>query len=523
MYTTGVTVGGRYRLIQQIGEGGMASVWHAEHTTLGSPVAVKFLHSVGPEAARMTDRFLREARVAASVRHRNVVEIKDFGLTDDGIPYMVMEYLEGMSLAERLSVPPRPTDSELVRLFALTLRGLAAVHDAGIVHRDLKPENVFLVSDADGVFPKLLDFGVSRQVDSVNTSLTQEGMLVGTPDYMSPEQARGLRDIDKRSDIYSAAVILYECLTGRLPFESENVGDLIVMITTHVPRTVAEWRPDLPPALSEFIAKGMARNRDERFQDAREMRWALLSAARELRTDAWDGITGVSGLHEIISDMPPPPDGPLPHKPSGSWPLIRVPTPEPAKVPSGTFQTAPTLPAPVAEGAGSGTFAGVPSTPPKAGRRTALVAVAVAGIAAVAGAVAFGPEALGILDGVGASPPDEYELMSNDLPMALLDAGTHDAGDHVVVRFEGVPDGGVLRIQKVPVGREAVLPRIDEGNESYSMELVTGGRTVWRQTHPASVDGEYLVWVEDGEGERVQERTTKRRRGRGRNRRLRRR
>src|SRR6185369_7268774 len=149
------------------------------------------------------ERFLNEAKVAASIRHRNVVDILDFGVTDAGEAYMVLEYLHGESLADRMARPPALNLGEIVNVAVLTLSGLSAVHTAGVVHRDIKPENVFLVEDEDGWYPKLLDFGVSKQQQtegSIARPLTQEGMLVGTPQYMAPEQARGLRDVDARAD-----------------------------------------------------------------------------------------------------------------------------------------------------------------------------------------------------------------------------------------------------------------------------------------------------------------------------------
>ncbi|MBW2465074.1 MAG: serine/threonine protein kinase, partial [Deltaproteobacteria bacterium] len=151
MLAEGNVIGGRYRLIKEIGQGGMAVIWSAEHLTLGSPVAVKFLFTGGPRAELMVDRFMREARVAAAVRHRNVIEITDFGVSDDGrTPYMVMELLEGESLADLLDHTLILEARFATQIIWLSLRGLAAVHDSGIVHRDLKPENIFLITDSDG-------------------------------------------------------------------------------------------------------------------------------------------------------------------------------------------------------------------------------------------------------------------------------------------------------------------------------------------------------------------------------------
>jgi serine/threonine protein kinase len=231
---TGQLIGGKYRLVTLVGEGGMGAVWHAMHMQLGHDVAVKFLTHPGANSEVLLNRFFDEARTAASVRHRNVIDILDFGISDEGRPYMVMEFMEGESLAARLERGPALTLPEVTLTVALSLGGLAAVHDRGIIHRDLKPDNIFLTYDADGSFPKILDFGVSKDLgrDTVGerSVQTRDGVLLGTPQYMSPEQARGLKDIDHRTDLYSMGVILYEVLAGVRPFESENVGDILMMV-----------------------------------------------------------------------------------------------------------------------------------------------------------------------------------------------------------------------------------------------------------------------------------------------------
>jgi serine/threonine protein kinase len=280
----GQVVAGRYVLGSPIGEGAMGTVFRAEDQTLKRPVAIKFLFVKGtrdPQA--MVDQFLREARIAASIQHRNVIQTVDFGTFEEFQPFMVMELLSGESLGDRMEREPPLTSEQLIHIVSLTLRGLAAVHDAGIVHRDLKPQNIFLQRDADAVYPKILDFGISRSLqhggERPSAIATQEGLIVGTPDYMSPEQARGEATIDKRADIYSMAVIVYEGLTGRLPFEANTVGDLIVQIVTAEPPRMHDINPSIPRALSDMVAQAMSKDRENRFADARAMRRALLSAA----------------------------------------------------------------------------------------------------------------------------------------------------------------------------------------------------------------------------------------------------
>ena len=284
---TGDVVGGRYRLDHPIGRGGSATIWRAVHLDLNRPVAVKFLSIAGTDSTAVRERFLREARIAAAVRHRNVVDITDFGTGDDGRPFMVMELLEGESLAARMNRDPYFAIPDVIRIGARTLSGLGAVHDAGIVHRDLKPENVFLVEDADGRYPKLLDFGISRSLEEHLESVvpTHDNVLAGTPQYMSPEQARGVRDVDARADLWSVGVLLYEMLTGKLPYDDENPGDLIVKVLTEDPVPLERLRPDLSEHLATVVGRAMAKDRTQRFVSAREMRQALLAAATATAAD----------------------------------------------------------------------------------------------------------------------------------------------------------------------------------------------------------------------------------------------
>jgi serine/threonine-protein kinase len=282
----GDIIEGRYRLDRKLGEGGMAVVFLANDLRLERPVAVKLLLS-GDEREReaLREQFLREARLAASVRHRNVVQILDFG-THQGRPFMVMEALEGESMADKLGRPEPFRLQDVVELALGCLDGLTAVHTAGVVHRDLKPENVFMVRDQAGMYPKLLDFGISKAVkkrgELRSAVTTEEGYVLGTPEYMSPEQARGLVDIDRRSDLYSLGVVMYEALVGHAPFESTNPGDLLVMVIAGQAKPVVERVPAVGQALSDVIAKAMARDREQRFENADAMRVAMVAASASL-------------------------------------------------------------------------------------------------------------------------------------------------------------------------------------------------------------------------------------------------
>jgi serine/threonine-protein kinase len=220
---------------------------------------------------------------------------------------MVMELLEGVNLADRLTEDPPLADSEIVDIVSMALSGLAAVHDQGIVHRDIKPENIFLVEDADGFFAKIVDFGISRGFDRPDAGrLTSTGGVVGTPSYMSPEQARGLRDVDPRSDLFSMGTILYECLTGRRPFDSENLGDILIMVASSNPKPPELVRPDLPTAIAEVIERAMQHERNARYQSAREMRNALDAAGAALT-----GSLTVRRTYPSPAPSPPTLDAPM--------------------------------------------------------------------------------------------------------------------------------------------------------------------------------------------------------------------
>ncbi|MBZ0116604.1 MAG: serine/threonine protein kinase, partial [Sandaracinaceae bacterium] len=324
--TAGAVLGGKYRLDEPIARGGMARVWRATHVTLGSPVAVKFIERVDTDRADTTERFLREARVAASVRHKNVVDIIDFGVVSAGgcdEPYMVMELLEGKALDHLLGERALST-GEAVELTLQILNGLDAVHRAGIVHRDMKPANVFVSEDQDGLFARLLDFGISLESDGPASA---ERVVVGTPEYMSPEQAFG-DPLDARSDLYSVGVILYEMLSGLVPFEDPDPKKVIDLVATSSPPPLVQVRSDIPQ-LCGLVDRALARSPADRFEDARAMRRALLeltggadtTGSHALRRQTLDGW-GVSFTLDGSSDrVAKPTIDPL--RDSGERPIVR--------------------------------------------------------------------------------------------------------------------------------------------------------------------------------------------------------
>jgi serine/threonine protein kinase len=285
-FAAGELIGERYRLEELIGSGGMGEVFRARDTLLERAVALKLVDVGDPRRREeITRTFLREARISAAIAHRNVVQILDFGTHAGVIPFIVMELLEGESLADVLGRGERLSSTWIVELVGQVLEGLAAAHDAGVVHRDLKPENIYLVRARTGVYPKILDFGISKVMDERGsaTVTTTQGHVVGTPAYMSPEQARGVKFIDKRSDLYSIGVVLYELLSGEMPFYSENPGDLMVMIVTTDAQPLELRVPGIPRALSSLVARAMHKTPSARFTDARSMQDALRAASSELQ------------------------------------------------------------------------------------------------------------------------------------------------------------------------------------------------------------------------------------------------
>jgi eukaryotic-like serine/threonine-protein kinase len=263
----GSTIAGKYRLNRLLGTGGMASVWSATNVFTEREFAMKFMHpqvARTPEAAR---RFLLEAKVSARINHPNIIEVIDVGQAEDGSLFLVMELLTGVSLevAVRRQRPPM-----LVYEFALIMRecaaALAAAHRSGVVHRDLKPTNIFLHKDRDGrVVPKILDFGVSKILEEDrNTALTVVGTVLGSPLYMSPEQAMGAEGIDGRTDTFAFGSILFEALAGERAFDAPNFNALIVTIATTQPKRIDEISPQLPEALRSIIRDCLVTDKNKR-------------------------------------------------------------------------------------------------------------------------------------------------------------------------------------------------------------------------------------------------------------------
>jgi serine/threonine protein kinase len=270
---------GNYRAISLLGEGGMGAVYLAEHPAIGRRVAVKVLHKNYIRDENLLTRFLNEARAANAIRHPNIIEILDSGTIADGTPFLVMELLEGESLGTRIRrVGALPMQSA-VEFCYQTASALGAAHKKGIVHRDLKPDNLFVVPDPhdpERERIKVLDFGIAKLQQSAHDSVkTRTGTLMGTPIYMSPEQCRGTKTVDHRSDIYSLGIIFFEMLCGQPPFVSEGFGELVNMHLNVAPAAPSSQNPNVSPTIDAIVLKMLSKNPDERFADMGELMTAL--------------------------------------------------------------------------------------------------------------------------------------------------------------------------------------------------------------------------------------------------------
>jgi len=296
----------KYRIDRLLAVGGMGAVYVGTHIKLRKRVAIKVLN---PQlsSAPMIERFHREAITASQIGHEGIAQVTDIGTSSDGEPFLVMEYLEGEPLAARLRASGPLAIEDACELGCAILSPLAAAHRAGIVHRDLKPDNVFLVRQSRGEMVKLLDFGISRTAGAESEfRLTTTGLVLGTPYYMSPEQARGDSEITPAADLYAFGVMLYEMLIGNVPIQAENYNQLMYRVMMGDYARPREHRPELPEALEALILQAMAQKPDQRPASAAELEQALLPFCRPSFRDHVSGQISSPG----IPLMTPPPSNP---------------------------------------------------------------------------------------------------------------------------------------------------------------------------------------------------------------------
>jgi serine/threonine-protein kinase len=294
-------LGDRYRIDELLSVGGMGAVYSGTHTLLQKRVAIKVLRSELPGADSMLDRFRREAIAASSIGHENIVQVTDMGVIPDGTAYLIMELLIGRSLGDAIESEGAFTLERSCRIAGEILGGLGAAHRSGIVHRDLKPDNIFLARSGEREVIKLLDFGVSllKRPDVPDSRLTSTGTLVGTPRYMSPEQARGSHDLTGAADIYAAGVVLYEMLTGELPYFGDNYNVVIHEIIAGEWAPIETRAPGIPEAIAAVVHQALAVAPEDRFATAEEMAAALAGAAGDDKSAATSG--GARAVAEAAS------------------------------------------------------------------------------------------------------------------------------------------------------------------------------------------------------------------------------
>jgi len=313
--STGELVSGKYRILRLIGDGGMGSVYEARHEQLGIPVALKFLRADIAERPGLAARFLQEARVSATLSSPHVAHVTDVDTAANGSPYLVMELLSGESLQSVLDRRGKLSRDEALDYAMQILVGLDTAHALGVVHRDLKPDNVFVTPSGGGPLLKLIDFGIAklRESHEFKKELTSAGVIMGTPEYMAPEQLYAAHEVDARADIYSLGVILFEMLSGERPADADDVERIVGRVLTGEVKHLGTLMPELPPGLIAVVEKAMHPNRDERFESADAFRLALTPFAGAL-----------SRAGELARVMPPTGHMPV-HIPASIAPAAAAP------------------------------------------------------------------------------------------------------------------------------------------------------------------------------------------------------
>jgi serine/threonine protein kinase len=345
--TAGQSIG-NYRILNKIGTGGMGAVYLAEHPLIGKRVALKVIHRELAGNREVVSRFFQEARAVNRIGNEHIVEIHDFGVTPEGDHFFIMEYLDGKTLASILSCEKAIDVVRSLHIGAQIANALAAAHAAGIVHRDLKPDNIMLMPrHGDQDFVKVLDFGLAKVFSAATAVKTAAGVLLGTPQYMSPEACESKRDIDHRTDIYALGVLLFQMMTGVLPFDGQSMAEILVKQVTALPPAPRGLNPAIPPSVEQILLRCLAKPVDARFATMQNLREALLDPEAYLRGSPPIAPARSVAPGEAVVDaktamvhvaQPPPPKTRLPTNPH-SLPL-------PAPAPSLTGQGRTLLGAP---------------------------------------------------------------------------------------------------------------------------------------------------------------------------------
>jgi hypothetical protein len=335
----GSIIGERYHVLKKLGEGGMGQVYLAEHVKMGRKSAVKVMNPGMVHDADAISRFNREAANASRINHPNVAGIYDFGETSDGLIYLAMEFIEGeslTSLVERNGALPPIRAADIAKQAA---DGLSVAHDMGIVHRDLKPDNIMIAKNRDGSdCVKVVDFGIAKAAGAENQKVTKTGLVVGTPEYMSPEQLAGDK-LTGTSDVYSLALVAFNMLTGKLPFEGETAQESMIMRLTDEPKSLAAMKPDTSwsPEVQAVMGKALQRRSADRYQKASDFGNALSDSVSRMPKAAQAGATQMLGAADgATALMAPPPKTLLDSTPNMPRPdFVAGLAPAPATVPTG--------------------------------------------------------------------------------------------------------------------------------------------------------------------------------------------
>ena len=299
----GDIVAGKYRVDRVLGAGGMGVVVAGTHVELGHRVAIKFVRPSALNEPGLQERFLREARTAARLKSEHVAKVLDVGKLDSGVPYIVMELLEGCDLAHVVSEHGALSVDVAASYVAQACEAVAEAHALGVVHRDIKPQNLFLTTGIGGeVVVKVLDFGVSKGDVAGFASLTQSTTVIGSPLYMAPEQMRCARDADARSDVWSLGIVLFQLLTGRVPFDADSMPALCLKVVNDLPPSMARERLEVPAGLVTIVMRCLAKDPAQRFRDAAELGAALAPFA--MPAHGVDRTLMVSGMRPMASLMP---------------------------------------------------------------------------------------------------------------------------------------------------------------------------------------------------------------------------
>ncbi|AUX47699.1 protein kinase [Sorangium cellulosum] len=406
----GSVIDGRYRLERPLASGAMGFLWVARHLQLEVEVAIKFMMPQHASSQMARARFEREAKASAQLRTPHVVHVYDYGLEGD-TPYLAMELLDGEDLAARLRRRGRLTPEETLSVVDQLCKALRRAHEVGLIHRDLKPANVFLARQGEEIV-KILDFGVAKAtITALSADATKTGTLIGSPHYMSPEQVRRSKTIDPRSDLWSLGVIIFQCLTGQLPFPGEELGDVLVEICTGDIPVASRVAPDVSPELDRFLERALRRDPAERFQSAGELAEAFAAAVKRGTMPSIPGVMAASGA--VIADLPAA-GGRADLPPAGGTVIADLPAaalpgmPAGAGIPAGTgVPAAAGVLAGTGTPVGTGTIAATGTLPPSSDSAMPLGSAAAAGGAmAAGGALSAG----GTLAANGTLPPPSGRL-----------------------------------------------------------------------------------------------------------------